>query len=123
MDSKFYSNTVRNFHLTYYAYFKHFQALSHFTAVWTIQRNSNRRQQLQGDRQNNMGYIRDPLIDIEPNSCPPDLLHMKKGVLTKMVNQVVSLIKYCFPHFLDIILMPCNIFYSDSIMLYRSVLG
>ena len=41
------------------------------TAVWNIQRNNNRRQQLQGDRQNNMGYIRDPLIEIEPTSCPP----------------------------------------------------
>ena len=58
-------------------------------APWPIQRNNQKRTDLQGDRNNDFGYIRDPLMDIEAESCPPDLLHMKKGVLTKLVTQVV----------------------------------
>ena len=29
-------------------------------------------------------------MDIEPTCCPPDILHMKKGIISKLLNQVVD---------------------------------
>ena len=34
--------------------------------------------------------VREPLIKIEPQNCPPDILHMKKAIITKMLNQIVD---------------------------------
>ena len=36
------------------------------------------------------GCIRKPAICLEPTSCPPDLLHMKKGIISKLLNQLVD---------------------------------
>ena len=36
------------------------------------------------------GCIRKPVMQIEPTNCPPDTLHMKKGIITKLLNQVVD---------------------------------
>ena len=27
---------------------------------------------------------------MDPKNCPPDILHMKKGIITKLVNQLVD---------------------------------
>ena len=27
---------------------------------------------------------------MEPTNCPPDILHMKKGIILKLLNQVVD---------------------------------
>ena len=43
--------------------------------------------------QDNLGYIRPPLLDIEPSQCIPDFLHMKKGVINRLLNQVI--VKNC----------------------------
>ena len=36
------------------------------------------------------GCIRKPLIKVDASSCPPDMLHLKKGLITKLLNQVVD---------------------------------
>ena len=36
------------------------------------------------------GCIRKPVLQLEPTSCPPDLLHMKKGIILKLFNQLVD---------------------------------
>ena len=36
------------------------------------------------------GCIHKPVLQIEPTHCPPDLLHMKKGIISKLVNQLVD---------------------------------
>ena len=45
---------------------------------------------LMGDSKDKKGCIRKPVMEIEPTSCPPDMLHMKKGIISKMLNQVVD---------------------------------
>ena len=39
---------------------------------------------------NNKSCVRQMLINVEPSQCPPDMLHMKKGIITKLVNQLVD---------------------------------
>ena len=36
------------------------------------------------------GCVRRPLLKLEPTACPPDMLHMKKGIISKLLNQVVD---------------------------------
>ena len=36
------------------------------------------------------GCICKPVMEIEPTNCPPDILHMKKGIISKLLNQVVD---------------------------------
>ena len=50
-----------------------------------------KRDQLLGQR-NPMGYVRPSLIHLEPSSCPPDLLHLTKGVILKQFNQVILIL-------------------------------
>ena len=38
----------------------------------------------------NKGCVHEPLLPIEPDHCPPDMLHMKKGIISKLLNQVVE---------------------------------
>ena len=38
---------------------------------------------------NDCGYHREPLLDIETDQCIPDFLHMKKGIIGRMFNQVL----------------------------------
>ena len=38
----------------------------------------------------NKSCIRKPVMKMEAANCPPDLLHMKKGIITKLVNQLVD---------------------------------
>ena len=37
-----------------------------------------------------MGCVRRKAISIEPACCPPDILHIKKGIISKLLNQVVD---------------------------------
>ena len=43
------------------------------------------------ENKNKKGCIRIPVMDLEPTSCPPDVLHMKKAIISKLVNQLVDL--------------------------------
>ena len=36
-----------------------------------------------------MGQVREPLLHIDAINCPPDILHMRKAVYTKLLDQVV----------------------------------
>ena len=36
------------------------------------------------------GCIRKPVMQMEPTNCPPDILPMKKGIISKLLNQVVD---------------------------------
>ena len=42
------------------------------------------------DAETNKGCIREPLLQVDSSSCPPDILHMKKGIISKLVNQLVN---------------------------------
>ena len=56
---------------------------------WSIQRSYKKHMKLLGCNPNK-GCIRKPFIKIEPEFCPPDILHMKKGIITKLINQLVE---------------------------------
>ena len=36
------------------------------------------------------GCVRQPLLQVDSTCCPPDILHMKKGIISKLVNQLVN---------------------------------
>ena len=57
---------------------------------WPIERTHCEHLKLMTDSKCKKGCIRKPLIKLEPTSCPPDLLHMKKGIISKLLNQVVD---------------------------------
>ena len=40
--------------------------------------------------QEHQGCIREPALPFGAQHCPPDLLHMKKGIISKLLNQVVD---------------------------------
>ena len=54
---------------------------------WTLDRSNAKREELKGTK-NPKGYVRDSLIHLEATSCPPDLLHLTNGVISKQFNQV-----------------------------------
>ena len=55
--------------------------------LWPIQRCLAQSELLLG-KQTNKGYARQPLLLIEPTHCPPDHLHMRKGIIGKLFSQV-----------------------------------
>ena len=59
------------------------------TVTWPIQRTLIRQTDLLG-KSNCMGYVTVPLIHIEPKCCPPDILHMKKRILSRQIDQVLE---------------------------------
>ena len=62
---------------------------------WEVSRNVAERNRCFGkEPAHNLGYKRKPLLDLEPMQCPPDLLHLKKGVINKCLNQVFSMLPY-----------------------------
>ena len=63
-----------------------------FTDVsdWPIERTFENHMQSLRNSQNHQGCIRPPLLEVDSASCPPDILHMKKGIISKLVNQLVN---------------------------------
>ena len=57
---------------------------------WPVERNYHDHMKMLADAQNNKGCIREPLLELDSSCCPPDLLHMKKGIISKLVNQLVN---------------------------------
>ena len=57
---------------------------------WPIERTYCEHMKLMCDSKLKKGSIRKPLLRLEPTSCPPDLLHMKKGIISKLLNQLVD---------------------------------
>ena len=56
---------------------------------WPIQRCLAESERLLGSK-NCKGYKCQPLLHVEPTSCPPDHLHMRKGIISKLLNQVFT---------------------------------
>ena len=43
------------------------------------------------DRNKNpLGCIPEPALSFDSEQCPPDMLHLKKGIISKLVNQLVD---------------------------------
>ena len=57
--------------------------------TWKITRNKDRRSQLVGQTKH-QGHINEPIVNIEPIRCPPDILHMKKRIIAKQLDQVLE---------------------------------
>ena len=56
---------------------------------WHISRTKHERTQILSSKvKDNLGYLRPPLLDLEPSQSIPDFLHMKKGVINRLLNQV-----------------------------------
>ena len=57
---------------------------------WGIERTISAHLTLMCDRKEKKGCVRKPVINVEPKYCPPDFLHMKKGIITKLLDQLVD---------------------------------
>ena len=57
---------------------------------WPIEQTYSEHLQLLCESKVKQGCVRKPLIQLEPTSCIPDLLHMKKGIISKLLNQLVD---------------------------------
>ena len=64
----------------------------HFSEIpeWIVTRTYCEHMDLMSTCKNRKGCIRKPVMNLEPTSCPPDILHMKKAIITKLMNQVVD---------------------------------
>ena len=60
-----------------------------FLAVWTVTRDTNLSRHLLSQT-NCMGQVREPLLHIDAIDCPPDILHMRKAVYSKLLDQIVT---------------------------------
>ena len=56
---------------------------------WPIEHNYESHIQLM-DTKERKGCVKKPFMQINANYCPPDILHMKKGIISKLMNQVVD---------------------------------
>ena len=57
---------------------------------WPVQRTYVEHMKSLQRKTNRNGCIRPPVTEINAENCPPDMLHMKKGIITKLVNQLVD---------------------------------
>ena len=57
---------------------------------WLIEQTLAKHMILLKESKDKQGCIRKPMISLEPTNCPPDLLHMKKGIISKLINQLVD---------------------------------
>ena len=60
-----------------------------FLAVWTVTRDTHLARHLLSQA-NSMGQLREPLLHVDAIDCPPDILHMRKAVYTKLLDQIVT---------------------------------
>ena len=61
-----------------------------YPEIWPIQRNLYDHKILL-QRRVKKGSIRKSLTGIEPTSSPPDHLHMRKGLISRLLNQVTDM--------------------------------
>ena len=58
---------------------------------WPIDRTNEEHDKLLSKSNDRKGCIRKKVMDIEPTCCPPDILHIKKkGIISKLLNQVLN---------------------------------
>ena len=55
-----------------------------------MERTYEKHLQLLAKPNNCLGCIRKPALSFDAHQCPPDMLHLKKGIISKLVNQVVE---------------------------------
>ena len=58
--------------------------------AWPIDRTHDNHLRLQNQRNGHLGCIRKPLLALNSDCCPPDMLHLKKGIISKLINQLVD---------------------------------
>ena len=68
--------------------FKVCTLLSEYTE-WDVERNYSDHMALLKSP-NSKSCTREPLLKINADCCPPDILHLKKAIITKLLNQVVD---------------------------------
>ena len=56
---------------------------------WPVQRHYQLHLELM-DSKDKKRCIKTPFMWIDSTCCPPDILHMKKGIISKLINQVVD---------------------------------
>ena len=59
------------------------------TGIWRIQRTMDLATYLR-TQDDPKGQVREPLLHIDAIDCPPDILHMRKAIYTKLFDQVVT---------------------------------
>ena len=57
---------------------------------WEADRSYDKHMDLLSKAPKNQGCIRKPAIPFTADQRPPDMLHMKKGIISKLINQVVD---------------------------------
>ena len=57
--------------------------------IWPIQR-TKLLAQILISQLNKMGQIREPLLHLDSIDCPPDLLHMRRAIYAKLLDQVIT---------------------------------
>ena len=55
-----------------------------------MDRNYDKHLELLGKTGKCLGCIRTPALPLDAEQCPPDMLHLKKGIISKLLNQVVD---------------------------------
>ena len=55
-----------------------------------MDRNYEKHLELLGKTGKCLGCIRTPALPLDAEQCPPDMLHLKKGIISKLLNQVVD---------------------------------
>ena len=62
--------------------------LEHTT--WTIERNYDKHVELLHKAGSSQGCVHEPALPFDAEQSPPDMLHLKKGIISKLLNQVVD---------------------------------
>ena len=57
---------------------------------WDIQRTYSKHVELLRKGLQSQGCIRMPAMSFDANTCPPDMLHLKKGIISKLISQLVD---------------------------------
>ena len=70
-----------------------YAAVIYSTEHWPIERNAQTCSEY-FQKRDNKGYIRKPLLQVEPECCPPDHLHMRRSLINRLLNQVRYLLGF-----------------------------
>ena len=58
-------------------------------ALWPIERCTVHRN-LHFGKRDHKGYVREALIKIDAENCPPDHLHLRRSLINRLLNQVIE---------------------------------
>ena len=58
--------------------------------AWDLERSYEKHMELIGKGSQCQGCIRPPAMPFDAEQYPPDMLHLKEGIILKLVNQVVD---------------------------------